>query len=559
MSSSKGRGAAAGKGEKVEQLSRGVAEMTLNSAADEAEWEEVCSKKSKAKARNGGQGRGVSNNNRGAGRAPAGRGNARVSYNAPPRGFVVEDEVKCQSEESEICDIDDDDAEDDDDDMSSDYYDSDASEQSHETRKQNKWFNKFFQSMDELSVQEVNDPARQWHCPACRNGPGAIDWYKGLLPLTTHAKTKGSKRVKQHRELAYLLDEELKRRGTSVVPAGESFGQWKGLVDDDKDYEVIWPPMVMVMNTKLHQNENNEKWIGMGNQELLVYFSSYAVMRPCHSYGPQGHRGMSVLIFEASAEGYLEAERLHKHFVEERTDRDAWDRCRNFFAPGGIRQLFGYMANKKDFEIFNHHFHDKNRLKYDMRSYQEMVVKQIRKMSDDNQQLMYYKNAADKEKKCAQALEKSYELVSEKLRKTMEENRIVRQRTKLQHEQTKEEMDYQENFFKDQIQIIHEATDAKEEEFERLQQHVREKMQQSNANPSNTKEIGRRTEEIAKLIQVQKRKMQEFEAECDKLIKLHEEKMAAMNKRYWAEKVELERSFDAHLTILMEKFKLMED
>lgn len=112
--------------------------------------------------------------------------------------------------------------------------------------------------MDSLSIEEVNEPARQWHCPACQGGPGAIDWYRGLQPLITHAKTKGSKRVKLHRELAELLDEELSRRGTSVIPAGEVFGKWKGLKDDEKDHEIVWPPMVIVMNTRLEQDDNDK-------------------------------------------------------------------------------------------------------------------------------------------------------------------------------------------------------------------------------------------------------------------------------------------------------------
>jgi hypothetical protein len=41
----------------------------------------------------------------------------------------------------------------------------------------------------------------------------------------------------------------------------------------------------------------------------------------------------------------------------------------------------------------------KERLKYEMRSYQEMVVKQIRQMSEDNQQLLYFNNKVVKEKK----------------------------------------------------------------------------------------------------------------------------------------------------------------
>lgn len=82
----------------------------------------------------------------------------------------------------------------------------------------------------------------------------------------------------------------------------------------------------------------------------------------------------------------------------------------------------------------------KTRLKYELKSYQEMVVNQIRQMSEDNQQLNYFKNKMVKEKKHSKAMEESFGLVTEKLRKTMEENRIVRRRTKLQHEEIKEEV-----------------------------------------------------------------------------------------------------------------------
>lgn len=97
------------------------------------------------------------------------------------------------------------------------------------------------------------------------------------------------------------------------------------------------------------------QWVGMGNQELLDYFCNYAATKARHSYGPQGHRGMSILIFEASARGYLEAERLHKHFAEQGTDRDAWERRRVLFYQGGKRQLYGYMAVKEDVDKFNQH------------------------------------------------------------------------------------------------------------------------------------------------------------------------------------------------------------
>lgn len=53
-------------------------------------------------------------------------------------------------------------------------------------------------------------------------------------------------------------------------------------------------------------------------------------------------------------------------------------------------------------------------------------------------------------------------------------------------------MDFQEQFYKEQIRMIQEARDAKEEDFERLQQDEREKAKQSIENASNTEDIRQR-------------------------------------------------------------------
>ncbi|KAA8531280.1 hypothetical protein F0562_005989 [Nyssa sinensis] len=607
----------------VDQLSHGVADMSLGSAQD-GEWE-VYIRKPKNRAgssaaktwgpqnsnpkawgqpdvvqkmgtrSNSGSGKGTGNTWPtliADSRRPAGRGNARpqssnrgfeTNYNAPAavippplehgwkwsartasaqfsedgpnNNGIISNPHAVDVEDDKVDDEDDDlDAVDDtDDELLSDDFDSDSSQKSHETCKKNKWFKAFFEILDKLTIDEINEPARQWHCPACQGGPGAIDWYRGLQPLMTHAKTKGSQRVSLHRKLAELLDEELQRRGTSVIPAGEAFGKWKGLSETVIDREIVWPPMVVILNTRLEKDENDQ-WIGMGNQELLDYFSSYAAVRARHSYGPQGHRGMSVLIFESSAVGYLEAERLHKHFSDQGTDREAWDRHRVPFYPGGNRQLYGYMAEKGDLDFFNQHSQGKSKLKFELRSYQEMVVSQMKQMSEDNQQLIWFKNKVEKEQRHSKALEESFGLVSEKLRKTLEENRIVRQRTKMHHEQNKEEMDYQEHFFKDQLKIIHVARDEKEDNFEKIQQEEREKVKQSIENPSTMEDHRHRAEEIAKFIVCQDKEMEEFVEEREKLIETHEDKKIAMKRRHWEEEVELEKEFDAELNRLMEKY-----
>uniref|UniRef100_A0A6N2L144 XS domain-containing protein n=1 Tax=Salix viminalis TaxID=40686 RepID=A0A6N2L144_SALVM len=333
-------------------------------------------------------------------------------------------------------------------------------------------------------------------------------------------------------------DELLSGRRSSVVPAGEAFGKWKGLNDEEKDHEIVWPPMVIVMNTRLEQ-DGNDKWLGMGNQELLNYFRGYAAVKARHSYGPQSHRGMSALVFESSARGHLEAERLHKHFAEQGTDRNAWDRRQVLFYHGGKRQLYGYMALKEDLDLFNRHSHvGKSKLKYEMRSYHEMVVNQIRQMTEDNQQLIYLENKVVKEQRHSKQLEEISRILNEKVRKTEEENYIVRRRTQMHHEQNKEELDFQEQFFKEQLETIHEQRGVKEEDFEKLQQDKRQLVKELNANPCNTEDYRSRVEEVEKFIELQDTEMGEYVGERDGLIEEHAEKLSAVKRRQHEEEVE---------------------
>ncbi|KAK8997127.1 hypothetical protein V6N11_020613 [Hibiscus sabdariffa] len=98
-------------------------------------------------------------------------------------------------------------------------------------------------------------------------------WYCGLRPLGAHAKTKRLNRVKFNWEPVALLDEELCRRDTSVVPVDRAYGKWmgisivpadkayaklRGLKDYEKDHEIVWLPMVMIIYTRLDQDENEK-------------------------------------------------------------------------------------------------------------------------------------------------------------------------------------------------------------------------------------------------------------------------------------------------------------
>uniref|UniRef100_M1D8T7 Protein SUPPRESSOR OF GENE SILENCING 3 n=1 Tax=Solanum tuberosum TaxID=4113 RepID=M1D8T7_SOLTU len=82
-----------------------------------------------------------------------------------------------------------------------------------EERKKCRWFKEFFECLNKLTIHMIIDPKRQWHCPACKGGPGAIRWFTGLHSLMSHTKTKCGFKFKLHRELAQLLEEELHLRG----------------------------------------------------------------------------------------------------------------------------------------------------------------------------------------------------------------------------------------------------------------------------------------------------------------------------------------------------------
>ncbi|XP_050379107.1 protein SUPPRESSOR OF GENE SILENCING 3-like [Argentina anserina] len=471
------------------QLSQGVADLSLGSEEDSGGWEQVGKKSKNRTGSNAAKGAEKSNTkawalqdvqkdnvwsgNRGSQVKPAGRGNSRPQPNSTPQqgitpalpnGWNWKSKVgnsdryvpaaaaypagdNDESDPSSDLDDDDDDDNDDYDDIFSD--ESDSSRMSHDTQKNSKWFKDFFDILDKLRVEEINDPNRQWHCPACKRGPGAIDWYKGMQPLIRHAETKGSKRVKLHRQLAQLLEAEMKVRGTSAIPAGVVFDKWVVLNKDDSDHKIIWPPMVFIMNTRL-EKDASDKWKGMGNEELLQCFTSYRALKGKHSYGPEGHRGMSTLIFEPSAMGYFEAARLHRHFAEQGLGKDAWDHSPVLFRSDK-RQLYGYMPTKQDLDIFNQHSEEKLKLKFEIRSYEEMVLHPLRKMSDDSQQVNYMKTRVAKEEKHSQGLEEALRIVNEKMLKIQEENRVLRERTRMHYEQNKDEMDLQEEFYKDML------------------------------------------------------------------------------------------------------------
>ncbi|KAK4357888.1 hypothetical protein RND71_023498 [Anisodus tanguticus] len=129
-------------------------------------------------------------------------------------------------------------------------------------------------------------------------------------------------------------------------------------------------------------------------RELRDYFSSYDVKTVKHS---NGHRGISAMVFEAIVMGTWRLCFSVSIFLKKGRDRDAWERNPVRFNLEGIRKLYGYRAQKRDLDNFNQHSHVRNAAMH---------------MSEDNQQLVWFKNQAAKYQKKTKALEETLSLVN---------------------------------------------------------------------------------------------------------------------------------------------------
>ncbi|CAN6458689.1 unnamed protein product [Victoria cruziana] len=349
-------------------------------------------------------------------------------------------------------------------------YDSDADrEVTPEVLKKSKRFRAFFEFLESQGTEQINEGSCRLHCPACKGGVGAIEWYRGVQSVLNHAKNVSSKRVRLHRKFAEVLERELKQRGARLVVRmdDEPFGKWKTCQEMNDD-DIVWPPMVIVQNTRLEKDEN-DKWIGMRNEVLQELFKGYKVRNAKNAYGPGGHRGLALLRFDSSAVGFLEAERLHKHFSKERRGRAEWESPHARMFSMGKRVLYGYLASKEDMDFFNKHSKGKQKQKFEIKSYHEMVVEPLKKMGEDNDELLKLQQKDVENQEVKKTLEATCSIIERNLYINEMEIKNLRRRDMELHEDNRKRMDDLDQSYGRVVAELAEELEKKERVLEKMQ------------------------------------------------------------------------------------------
>ncbi|XP_037491145.1 protein SUPPRESSOR OF GENE SILENCING 3 [Jatropha curcas] len=142
------------------------------------------------------------------------------------------------------------------------------------------------------------------------------------------------------------------------------------------------------------------------------------------------------------------------------------------------------MALKEDVDSFK----GKRKLKYEMRSYQEMVVNQIRQMSKDNYQLLWLKNRVAEQQRHVEVLEESNTMYKEKLQMVTRDMDILRSKANVHHGQTMEEMQFLEQFYEDKIRNLESGND-KDGDFDEIKSGQEQELVNIQDTENETQEV----------------------------------------------------------------------
>ncbi|GBG78421.1 hypothetical protein CBR_g26449 [Chara braunii] len=358
-----------------------------------------------------------------------------------------------------------------------------------------KFYGGFMESLRKMDTDRFDSSSCEGCCPVCKT----VDHFVKLSSFEQHAKTKKSRR-RAHQAfaiaIARLREARAKEGSSSKLSSAAQI--WRSL-EASADVQIVWPPWVIVQNTRKDKDASG-KWVGMGSNELRPLFKQYVIEKEKHSYGPDGHRGMSALEFESTPAGYLAALDLDEHFRNEGKGRKEWESARRVLSgsvnnDGSQKNLFGYLATEKDITEFNRHCSGKKNqraIKYNMVSRREMVIEPQRCKDEESRNIDELKSRAMIAQETAYSLERQKK-EAERQKKEAEQR----------YSQATEELNTQRDWFRGQEEVHRSKMEALRRFHEEKLKHAQEAQEQKVREllKRQQKAVKRDENEIEQLIQ----------------------------------------------------------
>ncbi|BBN05875.1 hypothetical protein MPTK1_3g16610 [Marchantia polymorpha subsp. ruderalis] len=145
------------------------------------------------------------------------------------------------------------------------------------------------------------------------------------------------------------------------------------------DKIIVWPPIVILENTRLGWDNDKRKWNGLGHEDIRRFVRKLSDQKSTFVkvkclFDVKGQKGCALVIFAKSNEGYLEAKALDRLLSKMSKGRMDWARVKpllkshknhmntvaewstdDLVSPRGERILYGYLATPEDMERLDRH------------------------------------------------------------------------------------------------------------------------------------------------------------------------------------------------------------
>jgi hypothetical protein len=159
-------------------------------------------------------------------------------------------------------------------------------------------------------------------------------------------------------------------------------------INDDKP--IVWPPVVIIENTRLSWDEEKKKWKGLSADDIrksLRNAENWEYAKAKCLFDIHGQKSSALVVFPPTFEGYFEAETLHEQLQRSGKGRDQWMKVRpqdlnprsprSFNTPDlvsqdGKRILYGFLAQPEDIQRADP---QKGGVKWSLESFNEKVRK----------------------------------------------------------------------------------------------------------------------------------------------------------------------------------------